>query len=79
MQGAGQVQEHEEEMLLPKEIANYFSIAVDEVLTLYSLLANAAGIKPAFLLWNLAPKHNYSYYVCQKAEFLNPRKRNCFC
>lgn len=61
---------------LPMDGVRQIQAACDDVLRLYSKLANAAD-EAGHFLWSVAPKFHWMWHLCQRASYLNPRANSC--
>ena len=63
-------------LFLPIAAAERFKKVVDDVLRLYTVLANKADGE-GLLLWSVVPKHHWLWHLASKSAFLNPRAGCC--
>lgn len=67
---------HAAELFLPVDEAMNFRPAVDDVLRIYSKLANQAD-QCGSHLWSITPKFHWLWHLAHCALHLNPRANNC--
>ena len=60
---------------LPHDDVAKVRACIDNILYLYSLLANSA-VARGVLIWNVVPKFHFLWHLGQKAQYSHPRKGN---
>ena len=68
--------DHSGNLFLPVAAAERFKKVVDDVLRLYTVLANKADGE-GLLLWSVVPKHHWLWHLASKSALLNPRAGCC--
>ena len=64
-------------VFLPLPTAHSFQAKVNEVLSLYSFLAQRADAE-GLCLWRFVPKLHYWYHLGERCVYLNPRVTSCW-
>jgi len=62
---------------LPEVDAVHFANLINDMLLVYTKLANKAD-EDGLLLWPFTPKWHWLYHMAQRAVYLNPRVSSCF-